>query len=454
MVVSLSAKDDIRFISSVFVVVKSTLFTITQLVLQQYDTSSQLLFTSPYVPRLLNYTLSRLLVWDAVFFIKIAQRGYVFEQEWAWGWLWMGSIRVVGDWFVLPVLTLLYPALSEGEYDELGNKVGSIYGYAIAALIIAHVGHYLAVVMLYFTSRTIEQHIRSKSSDDTKLPGNGSQSVFPLVSALLYVITPGGIFMSAGYAESLFAFCSFVGIYFRECEQHILAGLAFLVCCCLRGNGVLWGIVFLNDLFEVAKVGNWKKSIAVIVGGSLVGIGFLAGQIYAYLVYCPGREWCNNTVPLIYGYVQSHYWNVGFLNYWRTWQIPNFFFAFPTWFMFYRSYQKYRSVPHLRPYVIIEMTMLVMSLFVWHVQIITRVGTCMPLVYWYVAERIFADAPEEAEEEKEEEENVVENRWSLKGIMNRVRADFRRHEGLWAVRYMVTWIGVQAVLYASFIPPA
>ncbi|KAK9364693.1 hypothetical protein V1509DRAFT_586809 [Lipomyces kononenkoae] len=450
MAVSSSTKDDIRYISSAFVVTKSILFTITQLVLEQYDTSSQLIFTSPHVPQILNYTLSRLLVWDTVFFIKIAQRGYVFEQEWMAGWLWTGTIRVVGDWLVLPILTLMYPALSEGEYDELGNKVRSIYGYAIAAVILAHVGHYLAVVMLYFTSRTIEQHIRSKSSNDTRLPGSGSPSVFPLVSALLYVVSPGGIFMSAGYSESLFAFFSFLGIYLRECQQHIFAGLSFLICCGLRGNGVLWGIVFLNDLFEAAKVRNWKKSIAVIVGGTLVGVGFLAGQIYAYFLYCPGREWCNNTVPLIYGYVQSHYWNVGFLKYWRTWQIPNFFFAFPTWFMIYRSYQKYRSVSHLRPYVIIAMAMLVMSVFIWHVQIITRVGTCIPLIYWYVAERIFADAPEA----QDVAAVGVERRWSLKGIISRARADFRSHEGLWEVRYMVTWIAVQAVLYASFIPPA
>jgi phosphatidylinositol glycan class V len=92
------------------------------------------------------------------------------------------------------------------------------------------------------------------------------------------------------------------------------------------------------------------------------------------------------------------------------------------------------------------MSMFVMSVFLWHVQIITRVGTCMPLVYWYVAERIFTDVPED--------EGVAENQWSFKGIIKRAREDFRRHEGLWEVRYMVTWIGVQAVLYASFIPPA
>ncbi|KAK9483297.1 hypothetical protein V1527DRAFT_413539, partial [Lipomyces starkeyi] len=114
----------------------------------------------------------------------------------------------------------------------------------------------------------------------------------------------------------------------------------------------------------------------VIVGGSLVGIGYLSGQVYAYFRYCP-----NNTVPLIYGYVRAITdMNNGFLKYWHM-ANSKFLVAFPTWFLFYRSCQKYRSNPRLRPYVIVEMSMFVMSVFLWHGQTITRVGTCMPLVY-------------------------------------------------------------------------
>ncbi|EFJ47490.1 hypothetical protein VOLCADRAFT_91860 [Volvox carteri f. nagariensis] len=44
------------------------------------------------------------------------------------------------------------------------------------------------------------------------------------------------------------------------------------------------------------------------------------------------RPWCSAQVPYVYGFVQSEYWNVGFLRYW-TWQqppqLPNFLLAAP-----------------------------------------------------------------------------------------------------------------------------
>ncbi len=57
-----------------------------------YDTSTTL--AQPYIVaanrnhvvsllRLLSTKLSR---WDAIYFTKIASRGYLYEQEWAFGW--------------------------------------------------------------------------------------------------------------------------------------------------------------------------------------------------------------------------------------------------------------------------------------------------------------------------------------------------------------------------------
>ncbi|KAK9450182.1 uncharacterized protein V1518DRAFT_195942 [Limtongia smithiae] len=445
LTVSPTQSRDLRLLTSTFILVKSIIFVIPQLVLQQYDTSSQLLFVSPKVPEIVNYVLPRFLVWDTVFFIHIAQRGYVYEQEWAFGWLWTGAIRYVGNWIVAPIIALLWNETS--SVDEVGQPVGSLYAYAIAAILIAHACHYLAVITLYAVSTKIEKDLRALETEASS-GRSVSGANFPLVAALLYIISPGGVFMSAGYAETLFAFFGFLGIFLREINQHILAGLSFAITCGLRGNGVLWGIIFLNDLYEAVQLKRWKKSVGVIIGGSLIGIGFLSGQVYAYYRYCPGRPWCDNAIPSIFGFVQSHYWNNGFLKYWRTWQIPNFLFAFPTWFLFWRSFLRYRNVPRFRPYVIIQMLMFVMSLLFWHVQIITRVGTCMPLVYWHVAQRIYADEPLDDASEN------IRYPLTIKGIIRRGKADFKKHEGAWAVRYMLTWILVQAVLFASFLPPA
>lgn len=45
-----------------------------------YDTSSSLL-----VPDSQPTLLTRLSSWDAIYFLRAAERGYLFEQEWAFG---------------------------------------------------------------------------------------------------------------------------------------------------------------------------------------------------------------------------------------------------------------------------------------------------------------------------------------------------------------------------------
>lgn len=64
-----------------------------------YDTSTTLLTSpvpksgeiretpaSPFKSPLLRLSLLKFIRWDAIYFIRIAERGYLFEQEWAFGW--------------------------------------------------------------------------------------------------------------------------------------------------------------------------------------------------------------------------------------------------------------------------------------------------------------------------------------------------------------------------------
>lgn len=55
-----------------------------------YDTSTSLVFPNRGgewgVAVALEYIVQKLTRWDAIYFVKVAQRGYAFEQEWAWGW--------------------------------------------------------------------------------------------------------------------------------------------------------------------------------------------------------------------------------------------------------------------------------------------------------------------------------------------------------------------------------
>lgn len=53
-----------------------------------YDTSTSLVEASDReeLPRVLRHLVSKLVRWDAVYFVKVAERDYLFEQEWAFGW--------------------------------------------------------------------------------------------------------------------------------------------------------------------------------------------------------------------------------------------------------------------------------------------------------------------------------------------------------------------------------
>ena len=69
-------------------------------------------------------------------------------------------------------------------------------------------------------------------------------------------------------------------------------------------------------------------------------------QRLAYLRYCQSTEicslsesedcfsrshnWCHWLIPSVYSYIQSEYWDNGFLSYWQFKKIPLFFLAFPT----------------------------------------------------------------------------------------------------------------------------
>lgn len=53
-----------------------------------YDTSSYLYEPSSQneTPSIISHMTRKLTRWDAIYYINISKRGYIFEQEWAFGW--------------------------------------------------------------------------------------------------------------------------------------------------------------------------------------------------------------------------------------------------------------------------------------------------------------------------------------------------------------------------------
>jgi len=68
-----------------------------------YDTSTNLLFQletatstrNTVLQRIADLVSEKLVRWDAIYFASIAQHGYVYEQEWAFGWGFAMLSRVV-----------------------------------------------------------------------------------------------------------------------------------------------------------------------------------------------------------------------------------------------------------------------------------------------------------------------------------------------------------------------
>lgn len=84
-----------------------------------YDTSTQLLLppalqTDPSSVRLLSHVSLRLVRWDALYFVRVAQRNYLFEQEWAFGWGFTRFISALAQGAITTDRSLVYTLVIKG----------------------------------------------------------------------------------------------------------------------------------------------------------------------------------------------------------------------------------------------------------------------------------------------------------------------------------------------------
>lgn len=185
------------------------------------------------------------------------------------------------------------------------------------------------------------------------------------------------------------------------------------------------------------------KSLALTI---IVLSPFVGHQYLAYLSFCsrsetePVPQWCSQTLPFIYSYVQSKYWDVGFLRYWTFNQLPNFILAAPTLSLLFaycfhhlrkmlpelgftnnssflsRSLRSSSIDPHAIHATILCFILLVAS----HSQIVLRQAGSMPLTYWAAA-------------------------WLV--------SEHHTLGRLW-VTWSVLWCLISIVLWSTFLPPA
>ncbi|GIK03234.1 ER membrane glycoprotein subunit of the GPI transamidase complex-like protein [Aspergillus viridinutans] len=415
-----------------------------------YDTStSLLLYPTRDVPDVapLHFSLShRFVRWDSIYFVHAAEHGYVFEQEWAFGY---GYTRLLA--FLASVLPR---SASLGESARIAS----------VAVVLSHIAHYLSVLVLYRLS------INIFGGDTAK------QKTLCFLSAALHIISPAGAFLSAPYGEALFSLLSISGFYLYSSSglddstnQRLSRDLKLLTAAVLisaatavRSNGILGGILFAYDaLLQLRQILNRGLSWAVVsrlavivLGGCVIALGMAVPQYIAFNAFCmtpnAPRPWCGWTIPSIYRFVQEQYWNVGFLRYWVVPNIPLFLLALPMLALLLRSALWAWKLPSITSkssksaanaastkatwllprLAIIQALLAVLAFTSYHVQIINRLSSGYPLWYWHLAAELIGNL---------EDSRPTNKSTSISAV---------------AIQAMMIYGLIQAVLFGSFLPPA
>lgn len=429
-----SLMNDVSKLTVAFLVVKTSQIILLLSVPAQFDISSQLLLrqylpeseyllslTSPYLHGffsnlmdwILHSVLDRLVAWDAVYFTDLFTNDIHYEHQFVFCPLWWRLVR-------------LFPVSESFPF----------YGRLLWATFITNLCHFLAAVTLYYYTKLVFQNARLFSPERVAL-----------ASLALFILSPAAMFLTAPYSEAIAAFFSFLCLYFRESALlvqygtprinmplYLASGLAAALAYGFRANCLLLGLVYVYDLAGVLNLlsgssiitsamlkGSITTRLLPIMAGLILGLGFLASQIYNYMAVCyksDRGEWCSARIPSLFTYAQAHYWNNGFLMYWTMGNIPNFIFGAPTIILSIFSIRYFRHtypVDRILPILLVNLAFLVLLLGFWHVQIITRIHTFLPLVYWVVGSH---------------------DKWRV------------------AVTYFVVWNIVQTCLFGAFLPPA
>ena len=284
-----------------------------------YDTSTTLLPplldgspSSALYSTLLWRVATRLVRWDALYFTQIARRGYVFEQEWAFGW---GHTQLLGL-----VARQIF-----------GNEAGTIE-IAAFGVVLSHLFHYGSVLILFELTRLVLRWANEVERASSGVQRWRQESTFALLVSTLHILSPAGVFLSAPYAEALFSMLNFAGMYAyvkatsygSSLQWQFIAGLWFGLASTVRGNGLFSGTLFVADVIvalpELISLQHWSSAIRKLIFTGFSGIlmAFLAivPQWLAYRQYCiltiatERRSWCHSFPPSIYTWVQKEYWLV------------------------------------------------------------------------------------------------------------------------------------------------
>ncbi|MBW0518724.1 hypothetical protein O181_058439 [Austropuccinia psidii MF-1] len=263
--------------------------------------------------------------WDTLHFIKMASHGgRLVEQDWAFGngIVW---ILQLGDW------------IGRSIFDDQATVICT----SLLA-ISASVGSTVLLSLLTFEL--------TKSIKFTSLVG------------LLHIFSPSPSTQVVPYTEPFYAFFSFLASYryarlsnpssSKRFHAKLTIAIFAAIATTLRSIGIIQASFWISDWLDNSKkltsnkFKNPKKRLFDMIINSiqtfilvLITSGpFLLDQYLGYREFCMVefqlvRPWCSNLIPSIYNFVQSHYWDVGFLRYWTVSQSPLFLLSAPVYWV-------------------------------------------------------------------------------------------------------------------------
>ncbi|CAG2106571.1 unnamed protein product [Medioppia subpectinata] len=358
--------------------------------------------------RLIYHVFSGLNRWDSQYYTTIAYNGYDREEFLAFFPLFPLLVRQLA--------TILWSI----QHLSTDRTFVSYYSLILLSSFALNFGLFILTALVLYK-------LTAKLFADRSMAAN-------VVHWFSY--NPSSVFFSSSYSESLFAFLTFSGIYLTHLSDKshhlMMASALFGLSSATRSNGIISiGFVLYKQLNRIlnecfAENGrfvlkkNWCQRLAInlLLSISLVIIcllPFISYQLYAYQLYCRDSDhpkvWCGHSIPLSYSYVQSQYWNVGFLQYYHLRQIPNFLLAFPIIVLNLKTCVTYLllnshrivSIVCRRPqqrhkkcdsvlkndmcfvHIIHTLCLTMFCVLFVHIQVTTRMlMSCTPLVYWAV----------------------------------------------------------------------
>ncbi|KAK0461400.1 glycosyltransferase family 76 protein [Desarmillaria tabescens] len=325
-----------------------------------------LAFLASYLPLFDASPVKSWLRWDVFHFSHIAREGYVYEHEWAF-----------------------FPGL---PFVIRRIEPDSIQWHMLMTAIACDTS-----VTLYRLSKHPPSHLVPGLSRHTALPPPQQSSYFSSCTLCR-------------------AFFHIFGLLYCATKEFYHATVCFTLAGFLRSNSI-----FLAG-YIVWGLGPRQLHLSTLLT-AVIFAPFIYHNLSAYLAFCPGADWCNKSIPLIYPYVQAKYWNVGLFNYWSFQQLPNFLIAAPP-FLLLTAYSvhilKGSFTSSLVPHAIHALILSATLLFTSHTQIILRLAASLPITYWAAA-------------------------WLI--------VEYRAWGKLW-VGWSVLWGSISVVLWMTFLPPA